>query len=220
MGPSFLMLIPAILLAIYASTKVRSSYRKWAAVRTQQAITGAEVAKNIMDTSGISNVRIEHVTGTLTDNYNPINHTLNLSEGVYNGDSVAALGIAAYEAGHAIQHKKGYTALAFRNGIFPIARFGSFLAFPLLIIGMLFYKPGLINLGILLYAGFVIFTVITLPVEFNASKRAVKILKNGNYLTSHELNGAKEVLNAAALTYVASAAMAISQLLRLLSLKR
>lgn len=218
---SILILIPGILIAIWAQWKVKNAYNKWSQVKMPSRITGAEMAKIILNNNGLSNIPIKPTEGELTDNYNPINKTLNLSENVYNNDSVAAIGVAAHEAGHAIQHNTGYLPLLFRNGFFPIANFGSMLAFPLFILGIFMgYNKFLIDLGIWLFSAFVIFTIVTLPVEFNASKRAVEILTNSGALNVNELSGVKEVLSAAALTYVASALSALLNLLRLLIMSR
>jgi len=217
---TFLLLIPAFILALWAQARVKSAYAKWSKVKNHQGLTGAEVAKIILDNNQLSNIPIKQIPGELTDNYNPIKKELNLSIGVYNNDTVAAIGIAAHETGHAIQHSHSYAPLQFRNSIFPVANFGSVLAFPLFFIGLIFgYNKTLMDLGILLFSGFVLFTLITLPVEFNASKRAIAILQHSGYFTSQEMVGVKDVLNAAALTYVASAATAILELLRLLIIR-
>jgi len=217
---TFLLIIPGLILALWAQAKVRNAYNKWARVRTQSGLTGAEIAKIILDGYRLSDIPVREIPGELTDNYDPIKKRLNLSESVYESNSVAAIGIAAHEAGHAIQHNFNYIPLKLRNGIFPVASFGSTLAFPLFFIGLIMgYNKFLMDLGILLFTGFVAFTLITLPVEFNASKRAIAILQNSGYFSRQELIGVREVLSAAALTYVASAATAILQLLRLLILR-
>ncbi|MBN1898346.1 MAG: zinc metallopeptidase [Spirochaetes bacterium] len=216
---TFLLIIPAFILALWAQSRVKSAYSKWARVRTRRGITGADMAEKILSGNGID-VPVKEIAGELTDNYDPIKKSLNLSQGVFGSDSVAAVGIAAHEAGHAIQHSKGYAALKFRNGIFPVARFGSNLGFFLFFIGLIMgYNKLLMDIGIYLFTAFVAFTIITLPVEFNASKRAVAILQSSGYLDTKEITGVKEVLSAAAWTYVASATMAIMQLLRLLILR-
>ncbi len=215
---TFLLLIPGIIIAIWAQMKVKSTFSKWSKVATNQGVTGSEVARTILSNHGLDNIPIKPTRGRLTDNYNPVKKTLNLSEPVYGSSSVAAVGVAAHEAGHALQHNKNYTPLFVRNGIFPVARFGSWLAFPLFFIGFFFHQPSMVKIGIYLFAGFVAFTLITLPVEFNASRRAVGILTNSGNFTKQELVGVKEVLSAASLTYVASALMALLQLLRLLML--
>ncbi len=217
--PTYILLLPAIILTLWAQAKVTSAYRRWSTVRSRSGLTGAEVARAILDSYGLYDIPVQETSGHLTDNYNPIKKTLNLSESVYGSDSIAAIGVAAHEAGHAIQHSHNYFPLKLRNGIFPVANFGSWLAFPLFFMGLIFGSRTLIDIGIWLFTGFVAFTIITLPVEFNASKRAIAILENSGYLTSYEIKGAKEVLNAAALTYVAAAATAVMNLLRLLLLR-
>jgi len=215
---TFIILIPGLLIAIWAQMKVKNTFARWSRVGTKQNITGAEIARTILNQNGLDKIPIKQTGGKLTDNYNPIKRTLNLSESVYNSVSVAAVGVAAHEAGHAIQHNKRYMPLLARNGIFPIANFGSWLAYPLFIIGLIMGHPSLIKIGIYLFSGFVVFTVITLPVEFNASKRAVLILQNSGSFSRQELAGVKDVLSAASLTYVAAALQAILSLLRLLIL--
>ncbi len=216
--PTLILLIPGILLALWAQMKVKSTFKKWSKVMTSNKITGVEIARNILDNNGLNKIPINETKGHLTDNYNPIKKTLNLSQPVYSSSSVAAVGIAAHEAGHAIQHKNSYFPLSFRNGIYPIANFSSWLSYPLVIMGIIMSTPVLIKIGILLFSAFVVFTVITLPVEYNASRRAVRILTRSGTLNRSELAGVKKVLNAAALTYVASALTSLLNLLRLLIL--
>jgi hypothetical protein len=216
------LIIPPLLLALYAQHKVKSTFDTFSRKNAQSRITGAEAARQILDTRGAGSVEIERVSGRLSDHYDPRKKKLRLSEGVYGSRSLAALGVAAHEAGHALQHKSGYVPLHLRNLIYPVASFGSTLAFPLFFIGFIFSSNGpslLMDIGILLFAGAVLFSVLTLPVEFNASRRALTLLKSGNFLNQNELMGARKVLSAAALTYVASTAMAIMQLLRLLILR-
>ena len=217
---TFILLIPALILTFYAQHKVNSAYKKYSAVRNSKGYTGADVARELLKDSRISDVRVEPIAGNLTDHYDPKTKTLRLSEGVYNSQSLAAVGIAAHETGHAIQHNVGYGPLALRSGLVPMANIGSRLAFPLVIIGI-FLASGsgsfglmLINVGILLYTIAVVFTLITLPVEFNASGRAVELLSEYRFLAPEELEPAKKVLSAAALTYVAAALTAILTLLR------
>lgn len=219
---TYILLIPAFILAVYAQQKVRSTYSRFSRTMASSRISAAEVARQILSSSGAGEVRIEKVRGQLTDHYDPRKKVLRLSEGVYNSNSLAALGIAAHEAGHAAQHQSGYFPLHIRNAIYPVANIGSTLAFPLFIIGFLFSRQGsnfLMDLGILLFAGAVFFTVLTLPVEFNASRRALALLREGRYLDSEEIVGARKVLSAAALTYVAATAVALVQLLRLFLLR-
>jgi uncharacterized protein len=212
------LILPALVLALYAQAKVRGAYSKYGKVFASSGITGAEAAHRILQTGGAGEVAVEKVAGQLTDHYDPRKKVLRLSEGVYGNTSIAALGIAAHEAGHALQHASGFAPLSLRNAIYPVASIGSTLAFPLFFIGFLMSSKGpsvLMDIGILLFAGAVAFSVITLPVEFNASKRAVALLGERGFLVGGELDGARKVLSAAALTYVASTAMAVMQLLRM-----
>jgi len=217
--PTFLLLIPVLILAFYAQRKVKGNYIKYSKVKNASGTTGAEVARNILQSNGINDVKIQEIDGTLTDNYNSKKKELNLSHDVYHGDSISAISIAAHEAGHAIQHAENYAPLDIRTGIFPIANFGSMLAFPMFIIGLLMRTPLLMDIGIILFAGALVFHVVTLPVEFNASKRALAHLKKNYVANADEMTGAQKVLNAAALTYVASTLMALMQFLRLLVLR-
>ncbi len=219
---TFIFLIPPLLLAFYAQAKVRNTYAKYSKVFASSRISGAQMAQEILSLGGAGEVKVERTPGKLSDHYDPRKRTLRLSEGVYASDSIAALGIAAHEAGHALQHHTGYAPLHLRNAIYPVASFGSTLAFPLFFIGFLMSSKGpsiLMDIGILLFTGAVIFSVLTLPVEFNASKRAVALLGERGYLRGRELDGARRVLSAAALTYVASTAMAAMQLLRMFLLR-
>lgn len=230
--PTFILLLPALLLALWAQIKVKSAYARYSQVGTRSGLTGSEVAQLILRDAGVSNAgswraagdgagcSIEPIPGELTDHYDPRSRTLRLSEAVYYGRSIAALGIAAHEVGHAIQHARMYAPLMLRSLVYPASSFGSFLAWPLFIIGLIAASPLLIKAGILLFTCAVLFTVVTLPVEFNASNRALRALANGGYLAEDELVAARKVLSAAALTYVAAAAMAILQLLRMLVLAR
>ncbi len=216
------LIIPPLLLALYAQNKVRSTFNRFSKIAARSRISGADVARQILNSSGAGNVTIEQTPGRLSDHYDPRKKALRLSSGVYDSNSLAALGIAAHEAGHAIQHHMGYAPLKLRNLIYPVASFGSTLAFPMFILGFIFSNGGpslLMDLGILLFAVAVIFSVLTLPVEFNASNRAMILLSDGHYLSGEELMGAKKVLSAAALTYIASTAMAVMQLVRLLILR-
>ena len=217
---SFLLLIPAFILAVWAQFKVRSTYRKYLSIRSAQGITGAQAAKYILNQNGIHDVDVEPVAGELSDHYDPRKRVVRLSEKNYQGNSLAALTIAAHEVGHVIQHYNGYVPLQLRHSILPVTNVASWSAFPLFIIGFFLNSPLLINLGIIFFAAVVIFHFVTLPVEFNASSRAIKQLENNGMLVAQEVSGAKKVLNAAALTYVAAAAMALFQLIRLLILSR
>ena len=191
-------------------------------MQSQKGYTGAQVARDILDRVGLTDVPVEITRGRLTDHYDPKNRVMRLSPEVYNGNSIAALGVAAHETGHAIQHMEGYSFLNLRNAIYPVAAFGSQAAFPIFFIGLLFGSGvgyTLMTLGIYMFLAALVFQVITLPVEFNASSKALMLLNNGNYLTVDETNKAKKVLTAAALTYVAAVAMAAAQILRLLILR-
>lgn len=218
---TMLILIPAMLLAIYAQSKVRREYAKYSQVPSARGINGAQVARSLLDRSGLEGVGVEMVAGNLTDHYDPRGQVVRLSPQVYQGTSLAALGIAAHETGHAVQHGDGYFALNLRNNFFPVAQVGSNLAMPLFLIGFLFANsiPFLMDVGIFFFVFAVLFQVITLPVEFNASNRAVRMLAGEGIISSTEETGVKRVLNAAALTYVAATATAISTLLRLLLLR-
>jgi len=220
---TWFLVIPPLILAIYAQARVRSTYSRYSQVGAASHLSAAQVARQILDTRGAQDVKIEKITGRLSDNYDPRHKVLRLSEGVYDSTSLAALGIAAHEAGHAIQHHNGYAPLAIRNAIYPVANIGSTLAFPLFFIGFLLsQKRGpsmLMDLGILLFAGAVVFSVITLPVEFNASRQALAVLDERGYLNRTEMVGARKVLSAAALTYVASTAMAVMQLVRMILIR-
>jgi Zn-dependent membrane protease YugP len=220
---TFFLLIPPLVLAFYAQARVKGAYRKYSQVFASSRISGAQAAHELLQTSGAGDVKVEKMPGELTDNYDPRTRVLRLSEGVYDSSSIAALGIAAHETGHAIQHQNHYQPLHLRTVIYPVASLGSTLAFPLFFIGFIFRGGGpsvLMDIGILLFAGAVLFSVITLPVEFNASKRALVLLEERRFLTPEEMSGARRVLGAAALTYVASTAMAAMQLLRMFILRQ
>lgn len=216
---TFLMLIPALIFSIYAQIKVRTSFNKYSQIANSRGMTGAQAAQQILSANGVNNVKLDVAAGTLTDHYDPRSRTLRLSRDIFFGKSISALGIAAHESGHAMQHANKYGPLMLRNTFYPIANIGSVLAFPLFIMGFLFSFRPLIDIGIIAFTAAVIFTLITLPVEFNASKRAVQALETYRLLGSNELPMAKSVLNAAAMTYVAATAMALLQLLRLLIIR-
>lgn len=218
---TYLLVLIGALICMLASGRVKSTYRKYSGYRSMTGMTGAQAAQRILNNAGIYDVTIQHITGNLTDNYNPVRKTLSLSDSVYNSTSVAAIGVAAHECGHAIQHQKGYVPLKLRAAIVPVANIGSTIAWPLILIGLFFTTNTgslLINLGIICFSFAVIFQLVTLPVEFNASRRALVALEEQGILNSTELPYTKKVLSAAALTYVASAAAAILQLLRLVIL--
>ena len=220
--PTFLLVIPALILALYAQSRVRGAYRRYSQVASQSRLTGAQAAYQLLQTAGAGDVKIEKTPGDLTDHYDPRKKILRLSQGVHDSTSIAALGIAAHETGHAIQHHNHYQPMALRSLIYPVASLGSTLAFPLFFAGFIFSKHGpnvLMDIGILLFTGAVAFSVVTLPVEFNASKRALTLLEERRFLTPDEMAGARKVLSAAALTYVAATAMAAVQLLRMFLLR-
>ncbi len=217
------LVLPAIILAMAAQGKVSSTFNKYSRVPSRIGITGAEAARRIMELNGIYDVSIERVSGNLTDHYDPSKKVLRLSDSVYSSSSIASIGVAAHETGHAIQHANGYAPLSLRSIMVPIANVGSTLAMPLILIGLIFsfssrMGDSLINLGIIFFGLSVLFTIITLPVEFNASRRAIKCLENSRILYDDEITGARKVLSAAAMTYVASTAIAIANFLRLIIL--
>ena len=218
---TYILIIIGAILCLLASAKVRSTYSRYQRVRSASGLTGREAAERILYYSGIQDVRVEHVAGNLTDHYDPRSKLLRLSDTTYGSPSVAAVGVAAHECGHAIQHARGYAPLSFRSALVPLANFGSTIAWPLIILGFLFNNQSsqlFINIGILAFSLAVLFQIVTLPVEFNASGRALRILSETGMLQSEELSMTRKVLSAAALTYVASAAAAILQLLRLILL--
>lgn len=217
--PTFLLLIPALILAFYAQTKVQSTFQKFLQVGSRVGKTGAQVARELLDSNGLWDVPVEMTHGLLTDHYDPRTRRMRLSPQVYQSTSIAALGVAAHETGHAVQHARGYLPLGIRNNLFPVASIGSQMAFPLFFIGFLTWSEFLMTLAIWLFVAALAFQVITLPVEYNASNRALAMLERGGYLTRQELPRVKAVLDAAALTYVAAAAMAALQLVRLLLLR-
>lgn len=212
----FIILIMCFILAIYAQYKVRNTYKKFSQVPSSAGITGAQTAQRLLRENGIHDVRIEEVGGTLSDHYDPGDKVVRLSSDIYHGSHLAGLAVAAHEIGHAIQHAQGYFPLNLRHTFLPVARLGSMAAFPLLLAGFFFQATNLLSLGVLFFAATVIFQIITLPVEFNASSRAMAQLVDGRYLAPQEGNQARTVLNAAALTYVAAALTAIAQLLHYL----
>lgn len=214
----FLVLI-GVILSLWASARVKSTYAKYSGERSLSGMTGAQAAQKILSMAGIYDVTVQHVAGNLTDHYDPRNKTLNLSDAVYSNASVAAVGVAAHECGHAIQHDRGYAALKFRSALAPVASIGANISWPLILVGLLFGGSGtLIRLGIIMFSLAVAFQLVTLPVEFNASKRAMTMLEETGVLYADELPKTRKVLNAAALTYVAAAASSILQLLRLVLL--
>lgn len=217
--PTYLLIIIGVILSLLASARLKSTYAKYSRVRSRTGMTGAQVAERLLHAEGIYDVRIEHISGNLTDHYSPKEKVLRLSDGVYNSTSVAAIGVAAHECGHAVQHKENYVPLKIRGSMVPAVNIGAQLSWPLIFIGIIFGSVGfLVQLGIILFSLTVLFQLVTLPVEFNASSRALKALERHNILYSEEAKSTRKVLKAAALTYVAAAAASILQLLRLLLL--
>lgn len=216
---TYLIVLPAIIFALIAQLMVKSTFSKYSNESNQHGYTAKEVARKILDENGLYNVSIEYISGNLTDHYDPSANVIRLSDSVYNSTSVAAIGVAAHEVGHAIQHAQGYSPIKIRQAIIPITQIGSRLAVPLVLIGMLISAfQWLIPVGIFLYAGVVLFQAVTLPVEFNASGRALKTLDENVILYKDEVRMAKKVLTAAAMTYVAAMFSALMSLLRLILL--
>ncbi|HHW00006.1 MAG TPA: zinc metallopeptidase [Clostridiaceae bacterium] len=214
----FILVVPALIFSIYAQMKVKNTFSRYSKVLNRRGFTGADVARYILDSNGLGEVQVQSVRGQLTDHYDPGKKVVRLSGPVYSSTSVAALGVAAHETGHAIQHKTGYGPLALRTNLVPIASIGSSAGPYLAIFGLIFGLPVLVNIGIILFTLAVAFYLITLPVEFNASKRAISILESSGILAVEEIEPAKKVLKAAAMTYVASATVAMANLLRLVLL--
>lgn len=218
---TLIILVPALLLTVYAQIRVSSTFSRFSKVPSGRGMSGAQAARRLLDSAGLRHVDIEVISGRLSDHYDPRSKVLRLSNDVGNSNSLAALGVAAHEAGHAVQDATGYAALRVRHSLVPVANLGSSLGFILFFVGIVLGgSPLLVNLGILLFSGFVLFTLVTLPVEFNASSRALSLLTNQGILVSTEIDGARKVLNAAALTYVAAALMAILNLVRLILISR
>lgn len=213
---TIIILIPAIIFSIVAQIMVKSAFSEYSKVRNSRGLTGADAAREILDRNGLTNVRIEHISGSLTDHYDPKANVIRLSDDVYGSATVAAVGVAAHEAGHAVQYAEGYYPIKIRNAIIPVTRFGSSLSTPLVILGLVLSWDFLITAGILLFCAVVLFQAITLPVEFNASGRALKTLRSSHFLEDDEMKGARSVLTAAAMTYVAAMLSALLSLVRLL----
>jgi uncharacterized protein len=218
MDISIIILIIAMIFALYAQTKVSTTYRKYTRVENSKGITGGQAARIILDKNGLNNVPIEVVPGKMSDHYDPRTRVMRLSGDVYNGATISAVSIAAHEAGHAVQHATGYSPLKIRNSIAPVVNIASNLAWPILILGIFLQISGLFTLGILMFSAAVFFQAITLPVEFNASKIAVEMLDNYGIIDDSEKGGAKRMLSAAAMTYLAAMAMSLANLLRLIML--
>ena len=211
----WILIVPTMLFALWAQSRVSSNFSKYSKVLSRSGLTAAEVCQKILYANGLYNVRIERVAGNLTDHFDPTANVVRLSDSVYNSSSVASIGVAAHEVGHAIQHAVGYTPIKIRSAIIPITNFGSKLSMPLILLGFVFQWQPIVNLGIILFSLTTIFQLVTLPVELDASGRALKTLKNQNILYGEEIGQAKKVLTAAALTYVAALLTSAAQLLRL-----
>ena len=212
-----ILVVPAIIISLIAQANVKSTYRKMSSVQNRKNITGAQAAYSVLSFCGLANtVRIENVAGNLTDHYDPRTNVIRLSNGVYSGTSIASIGIACHEAGHAIQHAEGYAAIKIRNAILPVANFGSSAGVLIAIFGYFLGYQAIVNIGIILFAAVVVFQLVTLPVEFNASSRAMKLIAEKGLLYEDELPKARKVLTAAAMTYVASLLVSIMSLLRLI----
>ena len=213
------LVMPAVIFSLIASAKVNSTFRKYSGIRSSRGITGADAARRVLDSNGLYQVKIKRVRGELTDHYDPRNNTVYLSESVHDIPSAAAIGVAAHEAGHAVQHAVGYTPIKIRTAIIPVTNFASKLSLPLILLGLLFSASGLITLayiGVACFAMSTLFQLVTLPTEFNASRRALEAISSSGILARDEIGGAKKVLSAAAMTYVAALAVSLMQLLRLL----
>lgn len=216
--PTYILVVIGAVICMIASARVKGTFNKYSQLRSMSGMNGAQVAQRVLQAAGIYDVQVRHVSGSLTDHYDPRTKTVNLSDPVYNATSVAALGVAAHECGHAIQHAKSYAPLSIRSALVPIANFGSMLAWPVILIGLFFNTRSsglIIDIGILLFSAAVLFQLVTLPVEFDASRRALVMLRTQGILADDELKYTRRVLKSAALTYVASAAAAILQLLRI-----
>ena len=216
--PTYILVILAFVLSLIASFGVQATFSKYKKEKTSRGVTGADAARRILDMNGLYNIRVERIAGNLTDHYDPSANVIRLSDSTYNDDSVAAVGVAAHEAGHAVQHAVGYVPIKVRNAIFPVVKIGTSLSMPLFFIGLIFQMINLAYLGIILFALALVFQVVTLPVEINASRRAIRILDETNLLQDDEIKPAKKVLTAAAMTYIAAVASTALQLLRLLIL--
>ena len=221
--PTYFLVLIGVVLSLIASARVKSTFNKYSQMRNSRGMTGAQAAEQVLHGAGIYDVRIERVAGNLTDHYDPRSKVLRLSDSVYSQTSVAAVGVAAHECGHAIQHAKGYGPLKFRSVLVPVANFGAKIAWPLILIGLLINSESawyIMQAGILAFSLAVLFQIVTLPVEFNASNRAIRVIADSGIMYGEEIKAARKVLNAAALTYVAAAASGLLQLLRLVLLTR
>ena len=214
---AYLLCIAAFIFAAVCQVMVKTTFSKYNRIRSRGAVTAAEAARRILDSNGLYNVQISRISGHLTDNYNPRTNIVSLSDSVYDSTSLAAIGVAAHECGHAVQHAKGYIPIKIRSAVFPLAQIGSSFYFILFLLGIIFSFEPLVDAGIILFAFVVVFQLVTLPVEFNASRRAMRTIEGQGLLERDELYGARRTLTAAAMTYVASLAVSFTQLLRLLS---
>ncbi|MBR1896840.1 MAG: zinc metallopeptidase [Pyramidobacter sp.] len=216
---TMIVLLPAILLAVWAQNKVKSTFEQYSRVRSRRGITGREAARAILTSYGLGSMPIKPIAGQLTDHYDPQSRSLSLSEPVYDSTSIAAIGVAAHEVGHAVQHATGYKPLALRNSIVPVVNLTNMASWPLFLMGLLAGNSRLMNIGILLFVGVVVFHLVTLPVELDASRRALKVLSSNGMMDGEEVTGARKVLGAAAMTYVAALVQSVLQLVRLLLLR-
>lgn len=212
----FILVLPAIAFAMWAQAKVNGTFNRYSKMASRRGTTGEEIAQAVLRANGVSGVAVEHIAGNLTDHYDPKTNVIRLSDSVYNSNSVAAIGVAAHEAGHAVQHAQGYMPIKIRQAIIPLTQIGSSLSMPMILIGLLFSNSVFINVGIVFFGFATLFQLVTLPVEFNASKRAMYALDQGGLLLPDEVDGAKKTLTAAALTYVAALAVSLAQFLRLI----
>ena len=217
LDPTIFLVLIGVLLSLWAQNRVNSTFARYSRVRSFSGMTGAEAARRLLNAQGIYDVTVQPVSGKLTDHYDPRTKVVKLSDSVYNATSVAAIGVAAHECGHAMQHNEGYGPLRFRSALVPVANFGSQLSWPMILLGILFGGLGspLVQVGILMFSLAVLFQLVTLPVEFNASARALRALEGNGMMTQEELDGAKKVLTAAAMTYVAALFVSLMSLLRL-----
>jgi Zn-dependent membrane protease YugP len=212
------LILPAMLLGLWAQARVNSTFNRYSHVRCRQGYTGSQIARRILDANGLTDVRIEGIRGNLTDHYDPTARVVRLSDSVYDSPSIAAIGVAAHEVGHAIQHANSYAPLTLRNAIIPVTNIGSKLSIPLILLGVVMSFQPLVTLGIVAFSLMAVFQLVTLPVEFNASSRALATLNGEHYLDEEEVYGARKVLSAAALTYVAALVMSLAQLMRMIAL--
>ncbi len=220
LDPTMILLIPAVLLSMWAQSRVQSTFNQYSQIAARGGVTADSVARMLLTLYGMASMPINHVAGNLTDHYDPRNKTLNLSDGVYGNRSIASIGVAAHEVGHAIQHHEAYSPLIFRNSIVPVVNICSSASMPLFLIGLVMGNRLLVNIGIMLFTGALVFHLVTLPVEINASSRALALLEQTHTLDREELAGAKKVLTAAAWTYIAAALMSVLQLIRLILISK